>query len=236
MKLLQFVETLRDLEFENVFNPYSTRCVENDLEDAPERRLRTLHSLLEVAIEREIDSVWIGRDLGYRGGRRTGLAFTDDEHSNAHAKRWGLSIERPTRGEVVAERTAAVVWSVLSQIKNHVFLWNVFPLHPHQPGDPFSNRSHNSLEREAGEYLLSQLVSLLEPQRLIAIGNVAARTAQRLGGRRSVAQVRHPSYGGQAQFVAQMSKLYGLTGAKRGHPQKQRAKNKTRTPTKRANF
>ncbi len=65
--------------------------------------------MLEVATEWGINYIWIGRDLGYRGGRRTGLPFTDDAHIHEHAERWELSIQRPTKGEVVAERTADVI-------------------------------------------------------------------------------------------------------------------------------
>ena len=166
----RFVKELTDLNFENTFNPYFDRCVVHDLDDAPRCRSKALQSVLEAATEREIDSLWIGRDLGYRGGRRTGLALTDDVHVQTHAERWNLSIERSTTGDAIAEQTAAVVWRVLSQIKAPVFLWNVFPLHPHEPGNPFSNRSHNARERRAGEEFLSQLISLLRPRLLVAVG------------------------------------------------------------------
>lgn len=208
MNPVQFVEVLRTLDFEDTFNPYSNRCPVHDLDDAPFRRLQTLLSILESTTKLEIDSIWIGRDLGYRGGRRTGLAFTDDVHIHAHAKRWGVSIERSTKGKAVAERTAEVIWNVLSQIEVPVFLWNVFPLHPHEPGNPFSNRSHSSSERKAGESLLSELLAFLVPRRLIAIGNDAERTACRLTRQSHVVRVRHPSYGGQRQFCSQILELY----------------------------
>ena len=210
MNPVQFVWALSKLNFDNTFNPYSDRCVVHDLDDAPQLRLQTLLTVLEAATEQDIDSIWIGRDLGYRGGRRTGLAFTDDAHIHEHAERWELSIQRPTRGDVVAARTAAVIWSVLSQIEASVFLWNVFPLHPHEPDDPFSNRSHNFVERRIGEKFLSQLILLLKPRRLVAVGNDAARTAHRLSNQIRVIQVRHPSYGGQREFVSQISESYDL--------------------------
>lgn len=205
-----FVETVRTLDFENTFNPYSDRCAVHDYNDAPRRRSDTLLAILEAATASEIDSLWIGRDLGYRGGRRTGLALTDDVHIAAHAERWGVSTEKPTKGEVVAERTAAVVWSVLRQIDAVVFLWNVFPLHPHEPGDPFTNRAHNSRERRAGEDLLFELILLLKPCRLVPIGNDAASTVRRLCGNRDIFQIRHPSYGGQNEFLKRTQELYGL--------------------------
>lgn len=210
MKPAQFVAELSALQFENTFNPYSHRCDAFDYEDAPVQRAQVLTDILEAAVLVEVDAIWVGRDLGYRGGRRTGLALTDDVHISAHAERWGVSAPRPTRGNAIAERTAAVIWDVLSQIDEAVFLWNVFPLHPHEADDPFSNRSHNAKERKAGEELLFELILLLRPKRLVAVGNNAATALQRLGTDCSVTQVRHPSYGGQTQFLGQVRDLYDL--------------------------
>jgi hypothetical protein len=159
-------------------------------------------------MQMDIDSLWIGRDYGYRGGRRTGLALTDDGHVGVHMKRWGLAGERVTRGAPIGERTATVVWRMLGQISAPIFLWNVFPLHPHEYGDPFTNRSHNVAERSAGEELLSCLIDLLHPRRLVAIGRDAASSAQQLATNQTVVCVRHPSYGGQPEFERQIATLY----------------------------
>jgi hypothetical protein len=167
--------------------------------------------MLEAAVESEIDAVWIGRDLGYRGGRRTGLALTDDVHLPVHATRWNVSVERATEGSPVAERTAAVIWSMLVSVTARVFLWNVFPLHPHEPGNPLSNRAHRPLERQAGEEVLADIIGMLRPRRLVAIGNDATRSALKMAGTGSVVQVRHPSYGGQRDFIQQVACVYNLS-------------------------
>jgi len=206
----EFVSSIQELRFENVFNPYADRCSVHDVSDAPHRRAQALLELLDAAVETDVDAFWIGRDLGYRGGRRTGLALTDDVHLAVHALRWNVSIERATTGSLVAERTAAVIWRMLALVPAAVFLWNVFPFHPHEPGDPFSNRSHRPHERAVGEDLLAQLIVMLKPRRLVAIGNDAAKTAHRLGGDAEIIQVRHPSYGGQRDFIDQVECLYGL--------------------------
>lgn len=205
-----FIERLCSLDFENTFNPYSDHCEAYDREDAPKLRREALLSILEVAVKRDIDAIWIGRDLGHRGGRRTGLALTDEAHIQEHATRWGISIDRPIEGDVVTERTAAIIWKVLSQIDSHVFLWNVFPLHPHEPSSPFSNRSHKASERYAGENLLVELIQMIKPSRVIAIGNDAASSASRVVPQLEVIKVRHPSYGGQNQFIDSMYDLYCL--------------------------
>lgn len=214
MKLHPLVNELASLRFDNCFNPYSDRCSVYDRRNAARLRASMLSLMLRSAIEKPVDSIWIGRDLGYRGGRRTGLALTDEIHTEQHAKRWNIQIapERPTTGEVFAERTAAVIWGMLKQIDSRIFLWNVFPLHPHDIGQPFSNRQHNAQERQAGEHILKELIKLLQPNRIIAIGNDAAVAAQRIVATKPVICVRHPSYGGQTKFQEQISELYKIAG------------------------
>ena len=208
MSLHPFVNALAALGFDNCFNPYVDRCEIHDHYDAPNRRAAALSAMLESAARAPIDAIWVGRDLGYRGGRRTGLALTDDVHIERHAQRWDFVAERPTIGVAVKERTAAVIWSMLGQIDARIFLWNVFPLHPHESDKPFTNRQHNACERRAGEEQLYALIALLRPARIIAIGNDAAVSSNRVADTVPVFCVRHPSYGGQTQFLRQITDLY----------------------------
>lgn len=205
-----FVKTLEALHFQNVFNPYSECCAACDRDGAAKMRRHSLLKILLAATESGVHSLWVGRDFGHLGGRRTGLAFTDDAHLDKHAKRWGVSIEKPTK-DVKKEGTATVIWDVLDQINNTVFLWNVFPLHPHKPEAPFTNRMHNARERQAGERLLYELICLLKPRMLVAVGNKAALSMERLRGDSEFFQVRHPAHGGQREFRRQMRGIYGLS-------------------------
>jgi hypothetical protein len=208
MKLHPFVKAVAAMQFDNSFNPYVDRCPIHDRRSAPRYRATTLSAMLERATASPVEAIWVGRDLGYRGGRRTGMALTDDVHIERHARRWGIVAERPTLGTAVAERTAGIIWDVLDTLEANIFLWNVFPLHPHESGDPFSNRQHNAAERRAGEALLAALVTLLRPRRIVAIGNDAQESAQRIAMDVPVCGVRHPSYGGQRDFVAGVRSLY----------------------------
>jgi hypothetical protein len=209
MKPAAFVEALTAIHLEDVFNPYSDRCMLHDRADAAERRRANLLAVVEAACEDGIDSVWIARDLGYRGGRRTGLPLTDELHLQTFSEIYGgLALSRATKGPPVAERTAAIIWRVLTQINRPVFLWNIFPLHPFEPGDPLSNRCHTRAEREVFQGLLFTLLEMLRPTSIIAIGRDAHQSLVDLAI--DCHAVRHPSYGGQTEFIRGMSELYNL--------------------------
>ena len=205
-----FVENLKNLRVPNTFNPYLHRCQTHDRRDAPQLRLDILVRILAIAHERPIQALWLGRDLGHRGGRRTGLALTDDIHFATHLTRWGLTSTRPTRGNPVSELTARYVWEVLDQIDNNVFLWNVFPLHPHPKDEPFSNRRHNAKEKQIGHNLLTRLCTLIQPETIVCLGQDAFRAAQSALPDLSLHAVRHPSFGGQNSFRRQITDLYRL--------------------------
>ena len=204
-----FIERLGDIRLDAVFNPYSERCHLYDRADAPQRRRANLKACLDAALITEIDSVWIARDLGYRGGRRTGLPLTDEIHLEDFSQVFGgVPLSRATKGPPVAERTAAIIWRVLNKIEQTVFLWNIFPLHPFEPGEPMSNRCHTLAERLACQDLLFELFGMLRPKRIVAIGRDAQKALSKL--EIDSHPIRHPSYGGQAEFINGMKALYGL--------------------------
>ncbi|OYU76908.1 MAG: uracil-DNA glycosylase [Alphaproteobacteria bacterium PA3] len=208
MGTVAILRAIAELRFENTFNPYVDRCPVYDTSDAPDIRRDYLAEMLDRAALWDLDAIWVGRDLGYRGGRRTGLALTDDVHHADHLSRWDLAARRPTIGEPVAERTATVIWDILSRLDVPIFMWNVFPLHPHDAGNPFTNRAHNARERRAGVEILMAIVRVLQPRRIVAVGNDAyAALAETLGPDR-LHKARHPSYGGQTEFLATMKSLY----------------------------
>lgn len=204
-----FAAALAQTRLPSVFNPYVDCCPIHDRPDAARVRKRNLVRCLEAALAPRVDTIWIARDLGYRGGRRTGVPLTDEIHlSQAGVLMGGIALDRATRGPVVAERTAAIVWSVLSRIGEPAVLWNIFPLHPHEPDDPFSNRCHTRAERDATWPMLIALIALVKPRRIVAIGRDAGMALAGLDI--PVELVRHPSYGGQAEFIAGVHRIYGI--------------------------
>lgn len=209
MTVSKFIEDIKQIRLSNVFNPYSDFCSERDVVDAPELRSEILTAILTCAEQKVLEAIWIGRDLGHLGGARTGLAFTDGSNFNKHLSRWGVSFRQPTL-ESQKERTATMIWRMLDQIKDPVFLWNAFPFHPYNPGNMNSNRAHSKRERRIGEDILVNLIDLIRPARIVAVGNDAELVALRSLPKNRVLKVRHPSYGGQSIFYTQIKELYNL--------------------------
>ena len=201
--------SLAGISLPSVFNPYCDHCIIHDQPDAAQIRKFNLTRFLEAALAARVDTLWVARDLGYRGGRRTGIPLTDEVHlGHAQAFLDGLTLRRATLGPVLAERTAAVVWRTLARIAEPIVPWNVFPFHPHGAGNPLSNRCHSRAEREATWHTLLALVDMLRPRRIVAIGRDAADALAGLALPLHV--VRHPSYGGQAEFETGISTIYGI--------------------------
>lgn len=209
-----FVRAMSEIRLPEVFNPYADTCAVYDRAGAPAIRRRNLRTLLVAAQELEIDTIWMGRDLGYRGGRRTGLALTDERHLPAMSQIYpGSQAASATNGPEVVERTATEIWAVLALLDKPPLLWNVFPFHPHERNEPFTNRKFTSRELREVDELNAVLVKWLGIRRIVSIGQDAASYAAKLGV--EVTSVRHPSYGGVTEFREGISRLHGLDVRKR---------------------
>lgn len=146
------------------------------------------------------DLVVIGEAAGWRGARQSGVPFTS-------APDVGL---RGTR-----ESSATIVRSQLAQLGllDRTLLWNAFPLHPHRLGVYRSNRSPTPQELRTASVALQRAI---QGRRIICVGRHSARSIERLTGKpvptadsnsanvRAVA-VRHPSFGGAAEFRTGLS-------------------------------
>lgn len=204
-----FVKGLAGVALPNVFNPYRDVCEVHDRQDAPALRRRNLRAILTSAVEQGLDTIWMGRDLGYRGGRRTGLALTDERNLRTmHVVYPGVTLEKSTLGPEVAERTAAEIWAVIGRLARPPILWNVFPLHPHEPDDSFTNRRFSSRELAEVDGLNAELFRWLGITHVVSIGQDAASYAAKFGVK--VSCVRHPSYGGVSDFRRGIGELYDL--------------------------
>ncbi len=171
-------------------------------------RRKNLRCYLQAVQDLGTDTIWMGRDLGYRGGRRTGLALTDEYHlPRLSAVYPGADAVKATRGPAVAERTAAEIWSILLRLERPPLLWNVFPFHPHESGLEFTNRKFSNRELAHVSDLNRDLARWLGIRRIVCIGQDATSYAMAFGC--EIECVRHPSYGGVSEFRDGMRRIYG---------------------------
>jgi hypothetical protein len=200
---------VRAISLPNVFNPYSDQCSLHDHKESAAIRLRNLIDYFSNSFRTMPSTAWIGRDLGYRGGRRTGLPLTDEAHIGMFSSAYSASkAKKATKTSVVGERTASEIWRVIAMLDDPPFLWNAFPLHPHESGDSQNNRCHTRSEFAACEAILLELLSTFKFARIFALGGDASRALTRLNVEHIC--VRHPSYGGQTEFRRTMCENYGV--------------------------
>jgi len=212
MNVQQFIVELSNISFPDVFNPYRDQCSDHDHSESPAIRRLNLQQYLNGAVACGVESVWLGRDCGYRGGRRTGIALTDEIHLETLERHFGIDgMAKATVGAAVKERTATEVWKIICEVHAKVFLWNIFPFHPFETRNPMSNRRHTAREFNECRDLLSCLLEWLQPDKIIALGVDAHKSLVGLGF--EVVPVRHPSYGGHLEFAGAIRSLYSAKTA-----------------------
>ena len=210
MTVDEFVDELSSISLPDVFNPYRDVCKFADHPASPLLRRQNLRFFLDAIVKHEVRSIWLGRDLGYRGGRRTGIPLTDELHLAEVRNVFGaVGIVKTTADDdPIKERTATEIWKILALIGEPVFLWTAFPFHPFDHGEPFSNRRHTAQEFESCRHILTKLVEWLQPTMIIALGADAEAAVSSVGY--ECHRVRHPSYGGQSDFAREISRIYSL--------------------------
>jgi uracil-DNA glycosylase len=173
-------------------------------------RRRNLERYLRQLAERRPATLLVGEAPGYRGMAITGVPFTNTvllRRGIPHFDLFGTAhgYEIPDAAGIAAEPTATVMWQVLESLDFLPVLWSAFPLHPHQPGDPRSNRTPTVIETAAWSWSCQALAEVFGIRSVVAVGNIAQASLARSGWK--VPRVRHPSHGGREQFRAGLRTL-----------------------------
>ncbi len=105
------------------------------------------------------------------------------------------------------EGTATIFWEVMHDYHSRFFAWNCIPFHPHKPGDFLSNRTPTIGEITAHLELLVELILLIQPSEIVAVGRNAKRALGRIDN--PFVPVRHPSHGGKKEFAAGIKEILG---------------------------
>jgi hypothetical protein len=180
-------------------------------DDGNEVRRRNLARYLEQLAERRPRVLLVGEAPGYRGMRITGVPFTNLALLRDGVPHFGMlgldnGYELPAAPDgVAAEPTATVLWQTLVELDFLPALWSAFPLHPHRPGNPRSNRTPTAREAAAWSWSWQAVQELLGIDRVVAVGNIAAASLARSGF--DVPRIRHPAHGGKAKFASGLREL-----------------------------
>jgi uracil-DNA glycosylase len=204
--IAEFVERLATTPAgTNSVNPYDRSDQTNAV------RRRNLTRYLGQLAERGPRVLLVGEAPGYRGMRITGVPFTHLGLLRDGIPRFGmLGIENgyelpEAPGGVAAEPTATVLWQTLVELDFLPALWSAFPLHPHRPGEPLSNRTPTAREAAAWAWSWQAVRDLLRIERVVAVGNIASASLTKSGFQ--VPRIRHPAHGGKAGFATGLRHL-----------------------------
>ncbi len=174
-------------------------------------RRRNLTLALGLALARGPDLLLVGEAPGHAGARRTGVPFTSERLLLAGLGPFGRCDPGAgftlagDDGRISAEATATIVWRELAAVGLVAAGWNAYPLHPHRPGAPQSNRRPRAAELALGQPLLAQVCAMFPGVSVVAVGDVAAAALAALGV--AHVSVRHPARGGARQFAAGLRAL-----------------------------
>ncbi|MGI6527590.1 MAG: uracil-DNA glycosylase [Caldicoprobacterales bacterium] len=204
--LKAFVEELAEMEVTpNVYNQYSYEHAENAI------RRNNLYIYLQQMQKVNPKILLVGEAPGYRGCRLTGVPFTSEHLLMNNMK--GLNLFGKQNGyrlaaeneKLMKEATATIIWEALTQHNIMVLAWNAFPFHPHKKDNALSNRTPLKKELLLGEKPLLQILESFHISKVVAMGNKAAESLNKLGIPHE--KVRHPAQGGKSDFVRGMIAL-----------------------------
>ena len=151
------------------------------------------------------DTLLVGEAPSYRGGDLTGIPFVSETVMLSGIVPGGGYRKATPGDQLSTEASATMVWSTIRDIEPLPMLWNAFPFHPFDRGNPKTNRMPTAGELEQGQQFLRALMRLFGFRHIVAIGNHASKSLTLLGIAHE--KVRHPSQGGKRKFVDGMARL-----------------------------
>lgn len=190
------------------FNPYASG---DATRDAVRRHNLRLY-LGEMAVARP-EALLVGEAPGYNGCHWTGIPFTSERQLVRGVEGHGLF--GPGKGyawtsgrpEGYTEPSGTILWGVVGELPRLPLVWNAFPLHPHKPGQPLSNRTPTPAELRGQSKILAGLARIFGIRRFVAVGRKAQQVLADLDI--EAAAVRHPANGGKAEFRRGLLELLG---------------------------
>ena len=155
----------------------------------------------------------VGEAVSYRGGRLTGIPFVSetvmlcgiDLANGSHvlgSERGYRKADLSTR--VSTEASATMVWGTIRDIEPLPLLWNAFPFHPFDAGNPLTNRMPTPAELEIGAPFVARLIPSLRNR---------TRRRDRQSGLIQPDAPRHPAREGPPSVARRQEPLRSRNGA-----------------------
>ena len=171
-------------------------------------RRANLRRYLDKVFARQTPIVLIAEAPGYRGMRITGLPMVSRRILRDGVPSLGMfgagqgyeDVPEPGFEAIQSEQTASILWGILPELGIVPLVWGSFPFHPHQVGNPLSNRKPRTPEVKLGEPFVRELLDIFVPKKVIAVGNVGYGLLTAMGI--PCVKIRHPAQGGKNDFVA----------------------------------
>lgn len=173
-------------------------------------RRANLKRYLQDVLEKQSGIVLVAEAPGYRGMRITGVPMVSRRILREGVPalemlgeaRGYQDVVEPGFENIQAEQTSSILWNLLPELGIVPLVWGSFPFHPHQLGKPLTNRKPRTPEVKLGEPFVRELLEILAPKKVIAVGNVGYGLLTAMGI--PCVKVRHPAQGGKNDFVAGM--------------------------------
>ena len=142
----------------------------------------------------------LGEAPGYKGCRLSGVAFTSERvlAENTFFKSEPFQFINDKKN-LESEISATIVWNEISKLNAKPLIWNIFPFHPHPPGNTLKNRTPTDTELAEGKNFLDDLLKIYDIKKIIALGRKPESQLEKIG--LPFSYVRHPSNGGKTDFV-----------------------------------
>ena len=169
------------------------------------KRRRNLNSYLNLIANNNSKILILGEAPGYKGCKNTGIAFACEHTLKSYDFLKNLDFETINEINFEKENTATIVWSELSRVNKYPLLWNIFPFHPHKKDNEYSNRTPSVAELKMGLETTKELIKILEIDYVICVGRKAETKIKKMQIKYDY--VRHPSYGGEQEFIKQINNL-----------------------------
>lgn len=200
MNINSFIESLSETEETQFFeNPYKNETQRYNLEVY-------LNAMYEIGPK----TLFVGEAPGYKGCYLSGIPFTSEYQllNDKYIPGYG---KYKTNG-LSKEKTATIFWNAIKKYKEYDFmplLWNSFPFHPYVFGNKESNRAPSKTETDMGAIYIKKLIDIFDIKYIYSIGKSAYSSLIKMNidNFNNSSYIRHPSYGGKADFNKKIDEI-----------------------------